>query len=81
MLLDFFFLEKNLSCKAAQAVPIKTGNNIKTHYQQSKAQLLPLLKQHNRQEMPVNTFIIPKRHLAHVLENTFFHAFLFIYPL
>lgn len=31
--------------------------------------------------MPVSTFIIPKRHLAHVLENTFFHAFLFIYPL
>lgn len=43
MLLGFFFfvIEKNLSCNTAQAVPIKTGNNIKMHYQQSEAQLLP----------------------------------------
>lgn len=37
----FFVTEKNLSCNAAQVVAIKTGNNIKMHYQQSEAQLLP----------------------------------------
>lgn len=71
----FFVIEKNLSCKAAQAVPSKQVTTLRCITSNQKHNYYPSLIQYNRQEMPVSTFIISKRHNSHMCLKTLFTCF------